>query len=164
LQEGSILFLTLILFFSVSGCRGEAPGTDPGLSLVLAISPTPPGVGPARLLITLRDTAGGPIEGARIEVEGNMSHAGMVPVLDTAQGQEPGRYTVPEFRFTMAGDWILIVRATLPDGRKTEIQKRTKVYSAPPGISSDTGTAQGPETSLDPGAYSPTSDTPGDPS
>ena len=127
-QDGSIHFLTWILVFSVFGCRGEAPGADPGLSLVLAISPTPPGVGPARLLITLRDSSGGLIEGARIEVEGNMSHAGMVPVLDTAQAQEPGRYAVPDFRFTMAGDWILTVRATLPDGRKTEIQKYILIY------------------------------------
>ena len=55
----------------------------------LGNSPTPPAVGPARLIISLTDSAGVPVEGARVVVEGNMSHAGMVPVVDTALAEDP---------------------------------------------------------------------------
>ena len=117
----------------LSGCRGEANAGDPELVMELAISPTPPGVGPARLIITLRDTSGAPMDGARILVEGNMSHAGMVPVLDTASADEGGRYYVPEFDFTMAGDWVLILEASLPDGRTARIQHPLRVARTPGG-------------------------------
>jgi hypothetical protein len=109
-----VLLLAALLF---CGCRGEAEVGDPGLALTVAISPTPPAVGPARLIVTLSDTSGAPLEGAVIVVEGNMSHAGMLAVVDTAVAEGPGAYGIPEFIFTMAGDWILDVQATLPDGR-----------------------------------------------
>mgnify|MGYP001821836650 FL=1 len=60
-------------------------------------------------------------------VEGNMSHAGMVPVLDTAVAEDPGRYGISDFGFTMAGDWILTVQAVLPDGRAARIDRPTSV-------------------------------------
>lgn len=123
----------------LSGCRGERPGGDPALVLDVGISPTPPTVGPARLLITLQDTLGNPLEAQRVWVEGNMSHAGMVPVQDTAVAQNPGLYVVPAFEFTMAGDWVLTVEALLPDGRKAIHQKRTDVVGGVPGIHESEG-------------------------
>ncbi len=123
----AILLLPLIL---LGGCRGEIETGDTGLVLEVAISPTPPAVGSARLIISLEDSAGGPIDGAEIVVEGNMSHAGMVPVIDTAQAEGPGRYGISAFRFTMAGDWILSLHATLPDGRWVRNQKATNVVGA----------------------------------
>jgi hypothetical protein len=123
-----LTFPVLILLALLLGaCRGEMERGDPGLVLDVAISPTPPAVGPARLIITLEDTAGAPVEGAEIVVEGNMSHAGMVPVVDTAQAEGPGSYGISDFRFTMAGDWILTLRATLPDGRWVRAVRPTKV-------------------------------------
>jgi hypothetical protein len=125
-----ILFLALSFsaFTGLCGCRGDAEDTgDPGLVLDVAFSPTPPAVGPARLIITLEDTAGSPVEGAEIVVEGNMSHAGMTPVLDTARAEEPGIYGIPDFEFTMAGDWVLELQATLPDGRWVRTAKPTNV-------------------------------------
>ena len=121
----------LLLLLPFAGCREEPPPGDPNLLLEVAISPTPPGVGPARLIISLRDTLGNPVDGAEVRVEGNMSHAGMVPELGTAAGRGEGMYIVPDFRFTMAGDWVLTVTATLPDGRETRTQKKTDVVGAP---------------------------------
>ena len=133
LRLAIILLLSAPLF--TSGCRGEGPEGDPSLVLEVGISPTPPAVGTARLIITLQDTAGVAISGAEILVEGNMSHAGMVPVLDTAQMEGPGLYIVPGFNFTMAGDWILTLDATLADGRTVRIRKATNVVGAFPGPS-----------------------------
>src|SRR5690606_15160175 len=82
----------------------------------LSVQPDPPGVGPADLVVSLADAQGQPIEDARLAVKGDMSHAGMVPVLAEIEGGAMGRYTVP-FEWTMSGDWIVTVSAALPDGR-----------------------------------------------
>jgi hypothetical protein len=75
----------------------------------------------ATLTVDLRDAAGEPITGATVEVEGNMNHAGMVPVLSEAQEVSPGHYQA-DLEFTMGGDWFILVRAQLPDGRSLERQ------------------------------------------
>ena len=123
--------LALLALLPLGGCREAAPSGDPGLLLELAISPTPPGVGPARLILSLRDTLGNPVEDAEVRVEGNMNHAGMVPVTGTALRRGPGLYVLPDFRFTMAGTWILTVTARLPDGREARTQRDTNVVGPP---------------------------------
>ncbi len=128
-EWGSLLALLVLL--PIGGCREAEPQGDPGLILELGISPTPPAVGPARLIISLRDTLGNPVEGADVQVEGNMSHAGMVPVTGTASVRGPGVYVLPDFRFTMAGGWILTVTARLPDGREATTRRTTNVVGPP---------------------------------
>jgi hypothetical protein len=49
-----------------------------------------------------------------------MSHAGMQPVEAPAVHDGNGRYVAKNFPFTMAGDWILTVEATLPTGERAE--------------------------------------------
>lgn len=124
--------LGILILVGSFACRGAPPPEtgDPDLTLHLAISPTPPVVGPARLLVTLTDKQGTGVSGASVRVEGNMNHAGMVPVADTAVEEGEGRYAVAAFRFTMAGDWILTVKASLPDGRWKESRHTTRVMAA----------------------------------
>lgn len=119
-----LAFPSVLLF---SACRGNERTSSSNLDLEVGISPTPPVVGPARLIITLTDSLGNPVDGAVVRVEGNMSHAGMVPVQDTAAARGEGTYVVPDFRFTMGGDWILTVTATLSDGRTASLRKSTGV-------------------------------------
>jgi hypothetical protein len=76
-------------------------------------------VGPATLTVTVRDRTGVPVTNAAVRLEGHMSHPGMAPVLADGVQRKPGVYEVP-FAFTMQGDWVLLVTATLPDGRRTE--------------------------------------------
>ncbi len=73
-------------------------------------------VGPTRLAFTLTDEEGQPITKATVNIEGNMTHAGMVPVLAQAAETQPGRYEAL-FEWTMGGDWIVTVDVSLPDGR-----------------------------------------------
>ena len=61
-------------------------------------------------------TTGTPVTGAVVRLEGNMSHPGMTPALGEAREIEPGRYQA-QLDLDMAGDWFLVVDATLPDGR-----------------------------------------------
>jgi uncharacterized protein (DUF2141 family) len=54
---------------------------------------------------------GKPLEVAQLNIEGNMTHAGMGTVTDTAQSLGNGRYAVRAFDFNMSGDWVLTVTA-----------------------------------------------------
>jgi hypothetical protein len=76
-------------------------------------------VGPATLTLTLRDAAGAGVPGATVRVEGHMTHPGMTPILTTAADRAGGVYQA-DVEFTMAGDWVLLVTAALPDGRRVE--------------------------------------------
>lgn len=120
--NGSLLLaLSVVLCLSglQSGCGRIRQGSQHDandLKIDMATEPTKPAVGPGRLIFTLRDDADHPIDSAALNIEGNMSHAGMVPVFAQTTGGENGRYVVP-FKWTMAGDWILTVDVSLADGR-----------------------------------------------
>ena len=50
-----------------------------------------------------------------------MSHAGMSPRFAEAKETDPGRYQA-HLEFQMAGDWVILLHVTLPDGKKVERQ------------------------------------------
>lgn len=108
----------LLLLLSLVGCSRGAKDL-PEIAVDLVISPEPPQLGPAAITVTLQDAEGEPISGARVELEGNMNHAGMVPVFADTVEVTPGRYQA-SLEFTMGGDWFILVRADLPDGRSME--------------------------------------------
>ncbi|HEX2268168.1 MAG TPA: FixH family protein [Pyrinomonadaceae bacterium] len=89
------------------------------LTLAHEVSPQPPRVGPATIVLTLTDASGTAVSGARFQLEGNMSHPGMTPVFAEAAEVEPGRYRA-NLELSMAGDWHVAVQVTLRDGRKFE--------------------------------------------
>jgi hypothetical protein len=106
--------LTLCVLSLGPGCRtSDQPATD--AKVQAEIKPNPPQVGAAPVAITLTDSAGKPLTGASLEVEGNMNHAGMKPEFATLQETSPGRYE-GTLEFTMAGDWFLLVTGRLADG------------------------------------------------
>lgn len=108
------------LFLSAMGCESSKE-THPDIELNWQIKPDPPSVGMATLNITLRDSTDKLISGADVEIEGNMSHPGMQPILTTAEETEPGRYSA-DMEFTMGGDWFFLIKSTLPDGKTIERQ------------------------------------------
>ncbi|HEX7183675.1 MAG TPA: FixH family protein [Thermoanaerobaculia bacterium] len=110
------LALGLAACMGTAGCRQPAPDA-PEIALAWTVSPAPPTVGAATFALTLTDEATGqPVQGAKVRLEGNMSHAGMKPVFSTAREVDPGRYRAP-LELTMAGDWLILIDATLRDGR-----------------------------------------------
>jgi hypothetical protein len=111
------LLAAVVLLFLTSCSRGSVDLSDVGLDLV--IDPDPPQIGPAIVEVSLYDVEGQIITGAQVALEGNMSHAGMVPVLAPAAETWPGVYRA-DLEFTMGGDWFILVRAKLPDGRSME--------------------------------------------
>jgi hypothetical protein len=110
--------LGLLLLLSLAGC-GRGDKDLPDVAMELVVSPEPPQLGPAAIAVTLHDARGDPIRGARVTLEGNMDHAGMVPVFADAVEVAPGRYQA-NMEFTMGGDWFILVHADLPDGRSME--------------------------------------------
>jgi len=83
------------------------------------ISPQPPRVGPVTLTIRITDLSGAAVSGAEVTVEGNMSHAGMVPVFADASEIEPGRYQTI-MKLSMAGDWWVTAHVKWDTNRKTD--------------------------------------------
>jgi len=114
-----IIFLLLVVVL-LGGCARQSQQADQNnaddIDMTLVVAPAPPAVGPSNLLITIQDKDDSPIDGASLEIKGDMSHAGMKPVLASISGGESGLYAVP-FEWTMGGDWFVTVTATLPDGR-----------------------------------------------
>lgn len=90
------------------------------------ISPQTPKVGSNTFSLKLTDAASAkPLSGARVRLEGNMTHAGMAPVFADAAEVEPGRYRAT-LELTMSGDWVVLVHAALADGRQVERQLELK--------------------------------------
>ena len=109
------LFVTLLVF----ACQKNAK--PPDIALQYEIAPQPPRVGVATIDLKLTDKNGAPVGSARVDLEGNMSHAGMSPVNSEAKEIETGKYR-GTLQLTMAGDWIVLVHITLPDGQKLQRQ------------------------------------------
>jgi len=115
----SVLLLPSLAALAAAGCsrRGDAPP----VTIEHAISPEPPKVGLATVILKLADTAAKPVPGARITVEAEMSHAGMPPVFEEASETGPGEYRA-HLKFAMAGDWVILLHIRLPGGQTLERQ------------------------------------------
>ncbi len=61
---------------------------------------------------------GKPLSEAQVTVTGDMTHAGMVPIIAETAEQEAGYYLTKDFEFTMAGDWIITAEVSLPNGQR----------------------------------------------
>lgn len=120
----------IVVMTLLTACRqsNQPAGDNDDIQMDLSVEPANPTVGQAKLLLTIRDAAGQPIDGATVSIRGDMAHAGMVPVLASATGAGDGRYEAI-LEWTMAGDWVVVAGVTLPDGRAFErefpVQVRT---------------------------------------
>ena len=120
--------VALALALATGACGRPSRSATADFDLTWTIDPQPARVGPATLVITLRESGrdrgrdrdrGELVSGATVRIEGHMSHPGMAPVLTRAAERAPGVYGAP-IDLTMAGDWILLVSAETPDGRRLE--------------------------------------------
>lgn len=118
----ALVVMLLVIPPSLTACsRGNSASTD-GSALAWKVEPSPPARGPATITIEPRYDDRTPITGAKLEIEGNMNHAGMAPVIATLTETTPGTYVSDGFEFTMGGDWVISVRGTLPDGTPYQAQ------------------------------------------
>jgi YtkA-like len=116
--------LTALVCTTVAFCAAGCSGGDGGsvdtdrIQARWELEPAPPVVGAitvARVSLVGQDARG--IPGATLRLEGHMSHAGMAPVVTDALDKGDGVYEA-SLRFTMAGDWVLVVTGALPGGAR----------------------------------------------
>jgi hypothetical protein len=128
--RGFVLSVVIVLAFV--GCRSRTVvNTD------IVITLRPPGDSlvvdrEARLEFTLADAEGRMLSGASLQLEANMTHPGMAPIVEPMIDAGGGTYTAA-LRFTMAGDWVLGIRGTLPDRRLVDRRLDGVVSVRPPG-------------------------------
>jgi hypothetical protein len=108
-----------ILLFSISGCTFRQTKRDevPEYQVEVHVSPDPAMVGSATLDIQISSEEGTPVDSIVLDIRGDMTHAGMTPVIEQAHSEGDGMYHA-EFEWTMAGSWIVTLNGVLPDGRK----------------------------------------------
>ena len=112
---------SLLLFLCLTLLACQKTAKPPDITLQYEIAPRPTRVGTATIDLKLTDKNGAAVSGARVDLEGNMSHAGMAPVSGEAKEIETGKYR-GTLQLAMAGDWIVLVHITLPDGQKLQRQ------------------------------------------
>ena len=108
-MRSAALLVTLALL--LAACR---PNKAEPLDAEVSISPWPPQV--RRSLVTVRIPTS--LDVVSVQVVGDMTHAGMIPVEAEAERQEPGLWAVRDFDLNMRGDWILTVTAKDREGKK----------------------------------------------
>ena len=104
---------------SAGSNAGAASAAASGLTVTIEVDGAAIGAAP----VTVGVRTGGEAEtGATVRVIGDMTHAGMAPVLADAVETEPGVYVADDFAFTMAGDWIVDAEVTTEDGREASAE------------------------------------------
>jgi hypothetical protein len=116
----SLLFVLLAVL--LTGCRQPTatPNPESDIQITVTVSPDPPQTGEATLTVHVTRN-GAPVLDGKLNIRGDMNHAGMVPVLREDIPLENGVAAVP-FEWTMGGGWFVEVSVTLPDG-ETAVQR-----------------------------------------
>ena len=128
-----MLALIAALILLLTACGGSALPTPtlrpadsalPAYQIAVRGEPEPHTVGDASLVVIVMTGSGTPATGLTVSARGDMTHAGMAPVLGEGTEGDPGVYTIP-WQWTMAGDWIVDVTVRAADG--TEVTQTVNV-------------------------------------
>jgi hypothetical protein len=109
------ILLVVTACLIAAACIQPAQARD--LKFEWTLTPAPVSVGTARLHLRVRDAAGRPVRGAQLQIEAQMSHPGMMPLVVVATERSEGLYEA-ELQFSMGGDWILVVAGSLSNGAR----------------------------------------------
>lgn len=102
------------LLLAACGQQVLPTAMPPAVEMNVRVEPEPLAVGASTLIVTLKDAAGTPVDGAKLRVHGDMDHQGMMPVDREISDGANGEYRVP-FEWTMGGGWVVTITAQLPD-------------------------------------------------
>jgi hypothetical protein len=123
------LVFVLLALGTLSACDSESRVAFERVDVDVNLTPQElPGGAMTLATVTLRDSARRPVRGARLEIKGFMSHPGMAPLVVTVTEKGEGVY-VTYLRFSMAGDWNLLITGELPDGQRITSSLKCEVSS-----------------------------------
>ena len=115
-----VLNAALILTCAVTVAWVAGCCSDPSdqITAEWMLDPSPPVAGGELVArVALRDNAQRPVVGAKLHLEGQMSHPGMMPVLSDLIERGNGNYEA-HLKLTMAGDWVLVLTGEIPGGAR----------------------------------------------
>jgi nitrogen fixation protein FixH len=124
--------LALALLVATLAACGAAPATArqeqtvDGLTIGLEATESPQLNASERLVVTLADAQGQPVDGADVYVDMTMPTMPMGTNRPVAEGQGQGRY-VASSAYTMTGEWELIVVAQVAGKEHRALFKITAV-------------------------------------
>jgi hypothetical protein len=113
--SAGLFVLLLVLLGGCGRSQSAQIETKDDYQVSLATEPAAPEQGAGMVIVTLKDKQGNPVDGVRISVEANMSHAGMKPEYADATTGANGVYRLP-LKWTMGGAWYVDVKITLRSG------------------------------------------------
>jgi len=122
---GLAVFVVLLLAsLQSAGCAKPSQATH-DVVFSCDSDPMPPRVGPNTFTVVLSGRNDQRLAGARVSLEGDMSHPGMSPVFGEAREIAPGQYR-GTLDLNMLGDWVVVFHITLANGesfdRQVELQ------------------------------------------
>ena len=113
--KAALLLTCAVCAAWVAGCRSN-PSDQ--ITAEWMLDPSPPVAGGEIVAhVVLRDEAQKPIVGAKLHLEGQMSHPGMAPVGSDLIERGNGSYEA-RLKLTMAGDWVLVLTGEIPGGAR----------------------------------------------
>jgi YtkA-like len=116
--------LCLLAPFPLTGCsKPNQQSSD--VNFKYESQPNPPHVGSNTFVVKLTEKNDLPLSGARVSLEGDMSHAGMSPISSELKEVGAGMYR-GDLNLGMRGDWILEFHIVLADGHKIEREAQLK--------------------------------------
>jgi hypothetical protein len=117
----ALLTAAAIWLVAAGACRPPADRVEDGARRVdVRLLEPRARVGEAIVEVDVRSSTT-PVDGARVRVTGDMTHAGMVPVVVDALPLGSGSYRSQGFAFTMSGDWVITVDVVFPDGTRRQV-------------------------------------------
>ncbi len=113
-RRACLFWLLCLVGAALVACRQSATTTGAAATIELVAPLCSPPVGQGEVTVRLSDAAGAPIDDARLSLRGDLTHAGMIPMMAESDGGTDGLYRVP-VEWSMAGEWVLTVEAVLAD-------------------------------------------------
>ena len=106
-----LLVVLSVAALPMIGCLGSPP--ESAFQVNLRLSPTPPLMGPTRLIIEVAGPGGGAVTNADVSVEGlPEGRTDRGATVGVATEEAAGRYVVPGFDLDVGGPWMIAVTVT----------------------------------------------------
>jgi hypothetical protein len=121
--------LMLLLCLALISCQppedwSATSSSDSGVQVRIE-TVTAPTLGRSPIVVRVSE-GGKPVNVAAVEITGDMTHAGMIPVIRRATAIETGLYRADTFEFTMAGDWVVTADIDLINGN--EVKGKVEIF------------------------------------